>query len=49
MKILGARRVTSHLDFEDLQILGATVQNLGTQNLCTPELNIFTISLNCYF
>jgi len=37
LKILGTIRVTSKFHFEDPQILGATVQNLGATAIWDPE------------
>jgi hypothetical protein len=46
LKILGTERLTrSKFHSEDPQILGATVQNLVTWDLCPLEKNIIALEL----
>jgi len=45
-KPFGARRVTrNQFHTEDPQISGATVQNLVTRDLFTPDINFITLKL----
>lgn len=47
LKILGAKRVTQSKDhIRDPQMLGATIQNVVTRDLCTPVTDDYNLNFH---